>query len=88
MQERRRHYRTPVFKTAKLFSRAYLGDCVVRDISVGGARLAMLSTRSVPDTFDLSFDSARTLRTCRVVWRTPTEIGLQFQNGSFRSAAA
>jgi len=87
MQERRRIHRTRVFKAAKLFGQACTTDCVVQDISVLGARLVMVSTAAVPGTFDLSFDSARTLRPCRVVWRSPMEIGIQFEDGTFRSAA-
>jgi PilZ domain len=88
MQERRIAQRTRIIKAAGLFGLAHLGDCVVHDISASGARLVMASTSSVPDTFDLSFDSARTLRSCRVAWRTATEIGLQFQQRSLRSAVA
>jgi hypothetical protein len=87
MQERRRIHRTRVFKAAKLFGQACSTDCVVQDISVLGARLVMVSTAAIPGTFDLSFDSARTLRACRVVWRSPMEIGVQFQEGRFRAAA-
>lgn len=79
MQEHRLHPRTRIAKAAQLFGTAHLENCVVRDISATGARLAMASTRSIPDTFDLSFDGARTLRPCRVIWRTVTEIGLQFE---------
>ena len=87
MQERRRIHRTRVFKAAKLFGHACTTDCVVWDISAVGARLVLVSTAAIPGTFDLSFDSARTLRACRVVWRSPMEIGVQFEDGTFRSAA-
>ena len=83
MQERRLHSRTRVFKAAQLFGATHLDDCVVRDISVTGARLTMASTTCIPDTFDLSFDGARTLRPCLVIRRTATEIGLRFQESSF-----
>jgi len=78
MQERRYHPRTNVFLAGRLFCGNYLGDGVVRDISASGVRLQMVSQRSIPDTFDLSFDGGRTLRVCRVIWRTATEIGLRF----------
>ena len=87
MQERRHIHRTRVFKAAKLFGRAYSADCVVRDISAHGARLVLVSTACITEPFDLSFDGARTLRSCQVVWRGPTEIGVQFQEGTFRAAA-
>lgn len=84
MQEHRLHPRTRIAKAAQLFGTAHLEDCIVHDISAAGARLTMASTRSIPDTFDLSFDGARTLRPCRVVWRTAGEIGLQFEGDVFR----
>jgi hypothetical protein len=87
MQERRRIHRTRVFKAAKLFGRAYAADCIVQDICAHGARLVLISTLCIPDTFDLSFDSARTLRFCRVVWRSPMEMGVQFTEGGFRDVA-
>lgn len=87
MQERRRFHRYQVYRLAKLVGQTDVLDCVVRDISINGARLALVSTAGIPDTIDLSFDSVRTLRPCRVVWRTPTEIGVEFKERAFRSAA-
>jgi len=81
--ERRLHARTRIFRTAQLFADARIGCCVVRNISAAGAGLTMVSTASIPDTFDLSFDGGRTLRPRRVLWRTATEIGLEFQGRSF-----
>ena len=87
MQERRRVRRVPCYKCAKIAFNDSLRDCVVRDISSLGARLAFISTTFIPDTVALTFDSAHTLRKCRVAWRSATEIGVEFQGASFRSAA-
>jgi PilZ domain len=87
MQERRRIHRTRMHKAAKLFGHACTADCVVQDISAYGARLVLVSTASIPGTFDLSFDGARTLRSCGVVWRSPMEVGVQFQDPTFPAAA-
>jgi PilZ domain len=87
MQERRHTHRTRLLKAAKLFGQACTADCIVQDISVHGARLVMVSTASIPGTFDLSFDGALTLRSCRVVWRSPMEIGVQFQEHEYPAAA-
>ena len=78
MQERRLHPRTTVLKAARLFNKNYLGHGVVRDISASGVRLQVVGKGSIPDTFDLSFDGGRTLRVCRVIWRTAAEFGLRF----------
>jgi hypothetical protein len=60
---------------------------VVRDISSFGARLALVSTASIPDEISLTFDNARTLRACRVAWRSAREVGVEFRETSFRPAA-
>jgi hypothetical protein len=54
--------------------------CQVRDISASGARLTLFSdTETVPETFHLLLDpSAKVRRVCRVAWRSPSEIGVQF----------
>jgi hypothetical protein len=87
MQERRRIRRTQTYKCAKISLGGSLRDCVVRDISSLGARLALVSTAFIPDEISLTFDNARTLRACRVAWRSPTEIGVEFCEVSFRPAA-
>jgi hypothetical protein len=85
MPERRRVPRTRVFKSAKIISSQSVRDCIVRDISKFGACLALIST--IPDIFELTFDAGHTLRPCRAAWRTATEIGVEFQEASFRAAA-
>lgn len=87
MQERRRVRRTKVYKCAKISMNGSLRDCVVRDISSLGARLALMSTCSIPDKFGLTFDAAHTMRACRVAWRSPTEVGVEFCEAAFHSAA-
>jgi hypothetical protein len=87
MRERRRVRRTQVFKSAKVSFNGSLRDCVVRDISSLGARLAFVSTAYIPEIISLTFDCARTLRACRVAWRSLTEIGVEFQGTSFSAAA-
>jgi PilZ domain-containing protein len=63
-----------------------LRDCVVRDISSLGARLALISTSLIPDRFGLTFDAAHTMRGCRVAWRSPNELGVEFCESAFHSA--
>ena len=54
--------------------------CQVRDISPGGARLTVFTdTSEVPETFSLVLSaSSNVQRACKVAWRSPTEIGVQF----------
>jgi hypothetical protein len=86
MPERRRVRRTSVYKCAKISMHGSLRDCVVRDISSLGARLALVSTSSIPERFSLTFDAAHTMRGCRVAWRSATEVGVEFCEAAFHSA--
>ena len=54
--------------------------CQVRDISAGGARIVVFGgTKTIPDAFNLLLDpAAKVLRACKVAWRTPTELGVEF----------
>lgn len=78
MDDRRRVRRSRIYKGAKILAGASLRDCVVRDISSLGARLAIESAGSIPDRFSLTFNTAGTERACRVAWRTSTQLGVEF----------
>jgi hypothetical protein len=87
MLERRRVRRVATYRCAKILVNGSLRDCVVRDISSRGARLALVSTAYIPDRVSLTFDDAHTVRDCRVAWRSEREMGVEFAEASFRSAA-
>ena len=78
MLERRRLARTRVFAPAMVIPNHGTLNCIVRDITSFGARLEFEDAAVIPNEFDLSFDSARTLRTCQSVWRTAHEMGVEF----------
>jgi hypothetical protein len=77
--ERRRCQRRRVLKGAQISFRGLRAaiDCAVRDITEYGARLVVESPIGVPDQFDL-VQSGAAPRFCRVVWRKPTQIGVEF----------
>jgi c-di-GMP-binding flagellar brake protein YcgR len=80
MPERRRFGRTNISKAAKIFcdrSSASI-DCVVCDVSIGGVGIALANASDVSDDFELTFDAARTLRPCRVAWRSQDRLGAMF----------
>jgi hypothetical protein len=72
MWERRRFERTKISKAAKIiFAQCEpLIDCVVFDLSIGGASIEVANAAEISDDFELTFDAARTLRACRVAWRS------------------
>lgn len=52
-------------------------DCIIRDLSEGGARLEVASVKAVPQSFDLIVPRHRPHH-CRVRWRALKELGVQF----------
>ena len=80
VQERRKSARSRVLKGAKL---VFLGtssviDCVVRNVTNGGARVQIANTVDLPEPFGLTFDGGHSVRPCRIAWRTFTETGVEF----------
>jgi len=54
-------------------------ECVVRNVSDGGARLSLAETFGLPVTFRLTGGGAGTVRTAHVVWRESDAIGVRFE---------
>lgn len=52
-------------------------DCVIRNLSEGGAKLEFATVRGIPQAFDLLVPGHRS-QTCRVAWRALKEMGVQF----------
>jgi len=55
-------------------------DCVIRDISESGAKLAVPPSRQIPEQFFLIDVRARTAHKATLAWRTEKEIGIQYQS--------
>jgi hypothetical protein len=54
-------------------------DCFVRDITSLGARLEFPGPPVLPANFGLTFDNARTVRACHLIWRIANEVGVTFE---------
>jgi len=52
-------------------------DCVIRNLSDGGAKLEFATVRGIPQSFDLLVPGHRPQH-CRVAWRALKELGVQF----------
>ena len=78
--ERRSAPRVRVLKKAKLIhpNNVSVFDCMIRDISEGGARLGCGNAAILPNEMQLMFFALREVRYVRVVWRRPDELGVQF----------
>lgn len=54
-------------------------ECQLSDVSRGGARLAIARSDDLPEEFVLRLSQdGSSRRKSRVVWRSPTEIGIEF----------
>lgn len=69
-----------VFKRAKAVFNANSGvmDCIMRDLSEAGARLACAQAAQLPDRFQLVVVTEREMREVRVIWRSLEELRVEF----------
>ena len=56
-----------------------LGECKIKDISTGGARLTHALSDELPAEFMLAFSrDGRVRRRCEIRWRKEKEVGVRF----------
>jgi hypothetical protein len=80
--ERRRHLRHRTLKAGHIaFNRAGTIDCRIRNLSPIGACLEVTSQIGIPDEFLLLIDSNHIKQHCRVIWRNPKQLGVEFATG-------
>jgi hypothetical protein len=81
MIERRKTVRLKALKGARILMLDRFGrtvECIIRNLSSGGACLALRALQGVPDKFQLMFEVDRSVRHCRVVWRREALVGVAF----------
>ena len=80
--ERRSVVRTTINRDVSMFftSQDRVHPCCVRDITNLGACLRLNGVIIVPSYFGISFDSFRTMRRCRLIWRDGDFVGLLFES--------
>ena len=79
MRERRKYPRLRVLKSAKLvLAKSTSFECVVRDLTIGGARIEIPNIIDLPKELEVAFDGGSSRRPCRLVWRTISVAGLEF----------
>lgn len=58
---------------------AVVGECILADVSEGGARITDFGSAILPDKFEVILTKNGTVRRrCQVVWRTGLEVGVRF----------
>ena len=86
--EHRAAPRHRVYKGGRInFERAPGIDCVIRNISDGGACLEVETAFPIPDQFRLMIKPEQTIRGCRIAWRRGHKIGVRFVQQSRPSPA-
>jgi hypothetical protein len=62
--------------------------CMLRDVTSAGACIGLTCPYEMPDTFELTLDHGRSLRPCRVRWRSHDRLGVSFEMATSQSNAA
>lgn len=75
--ERRQHKRKPVLWKAHIETSAGAADCVILDLSLGGAKLRVAAKAAARDKVSLVIERFGALE-AEVVWARPDRIGLRF----------
>jgi hypothetical protein len=82
--ERRKEIRHRTLKAGLIaFNRAGTIECKVRNISPIGACLEVAGPAGIPDEFLLLIEHDQLKKNCRVVWRRPTKVGVEFVSTRF-----
>jgi len=78
--DKRQDQRRRIFKGGKIFFNddRFVIDCTVKNLSQGGAALLVESTIGIPGEFNLLISRDHVLKSCKVVWKTDTQIGVSF----------
>jgi len=77
--ERRKQIRHRTLKAGLIaFNRAGTIECRVRNISPVGACLEVAGPAGIPDEFLLLVEHDQLKKNCRVIWRQPTKLGVEF----------
>ena len=78
--EQRRQPRQPVHIAAKMNVGGSLLECLVLDISISGARVAVETPKDIPDRISICMTTRGfPIHPCRVIWRSGCEIGVEFE---------
>lgn len=88
MRERRKLARAQVQAAAQLIIDIdSVVACTVRDLTSAGAGIETAHVLPVfPHQIALTFDHARTLRHCRLVWQNQNRLGLKFVEPGHQAA--
>ena len=81
MDDRRKHPRVPTLKAGQIVFNRRLNvvDCVIRNMSEGGACIQVGDAGWLPAMFDLMVPIDGLQRPCRVAWRSADKLGVAYR---------
>ena len=79
MNEQRSVPRNRLLKTGTIEFDGGVIACMVRNVSITGAALDVISPVSVPDYFTLVFPTEGLHMPCHVIWRKDKRLGVEFR---------
>lgn len=87
-EERRVAERVRTLKRARIIlNHGYsVFDCLIRDLSYGGAKLQIADQLGVPDNFELAFGRDIHGYYCTVRWRDEKAMGVSFDEAGIEAA--
>lgn len=80
MDDQRKHPRVTKFDLATINTGWWQAECIVHDLSEGGARLQVLDPKRLPSRFELIFTTGGAARWCRLIWQKSFEAGVAFDD--------
>jgi hypothetical protein len=88
MPDRRKLARAQVQAAAQLIiDLNSVVECTVRDLTSAGAGIETFDERTAfPHDLALTFDHARTIRHCRLVWQERNRLGIRFVEPGLQTA--
>jgi hypothetical protein len=82
LRERASRQKAFLKATIRFQNRSVTMDCVVRDISISGAKLEIHDSFTLPPEFELEIPQRGAILRCRLVWRTEGAAGVKFEDSS------
>ena len=81
LEERRsERVRSILRATIRFYDRNRTMDCIVRSISLSGARLELDQTLVLPEEFELAIPQRGAMLQCQLKWRTKAAVGIRFKS--------
>jgi len=77
--DKRKAARRDVMRAGKISFARQSMTCTVRNISATGAAIEGANIAGLPDFFSLVMEMESAARDCKVVWRKPKQIGVEFR---------